>query len=528
MHWLSTNSRLDFPAILRYKNVFIQRCHKSKIKDAKKLRGYLDRVTLRIQAGKGGDGCVHFDRAPFRPIAPPDGGDGGNGSNIWVEVIKDAGSGHSIFQSSNKPFVRVSGDEGAKGIRGYGKGKSGRDIFIYLPKGTILQQIDPPGNFQEEHDDEIEYPQEKVYIDTSHPRMPIGTKFLIAAGGQGGVGNARLSAMVENRNISSLDLDPKTSLPPNAVAQSNPSNQYSYATKGQPAPTRYFSASLKTISDVGLIGMPNAGKSSFLRAMLGDKKSRSEVADYAFTTLRPFVGTLNFDQQENLDPTLNLNEKHGSICHTEDYALSEKILPPLSMKVADLPGIIKGAAKENRGLGNAFLKHAEKCDILVYIVDLTRENPIEDLRCLIDELEAYKQGLSRLQTCYIDNEIQFKGGIILANKADEKQSYSSNGSNVDVGRNYVNLRNFVHELTGNRGDDSESSFESWHVIPISAKFNFNIDCTLQKMRHMVHRKRITKEAYWQEKEQVQIHQYGQIVEPLWKERKYLQGILQIS
>ena len=189
----------------------------------RKMAGYMDHLTVRVQPGIGGDGAVHFAREPFRPTAPPDGGDGGRGSDIWVEILDTNGhyrpnnstsgvkSVQSIFSvaSTNgrdgRGYARVTGLNGNKGASHWAKGRDGDPVTIYVPKGTLISEIPVPPNAQhltssssslETGWDKPEH--ERVYIDTSHPLMPVGTRFMIAAGGQGGLGNARLSSQFQS------------------------------------------------------------------------------------------------------------------------------------------------------------------------------------------------------------------------------------------------------------------------------------------------------------------------------------------
>ena len=271
---------------------------------------FIDTAKIRVCSGKGGDGSVHFARQPYQVMAAPDGGNGGPGSNIWIQIVASSSSSSSShFSSAGGDLskwsggmcfgdlahlkTRYSGWAGGKGGERRQRGSNGVDIVVPVPKGTLISQYTPP-NLVKKSDNSVsddvaneelklsdskeesaeidkeEAPKKKrrpqtvrendepLFIDSSHPLMPVGTKFLVCRGGRGGRGNHSFSSSV---NRSPDHADP-----------------------GAPGELRYLSLEMKTICDIGLIGLPNAGKSSFARAV---SRCQTKVADYAFTTLRP-------------------------------------------------------------------------------------------------------------------------------------------------------------------------------------------------------------------------------------------------
>ena len=266
---------------------------------------FADRVTLQVQAGHGGNGCASIHREKFKPLGGPDGGNGGRGGDVILEV--DASSA-TLLDFHRRP-VRRAGN----GRQGEGSNRTGADaadLVIPVPNGTEVKTADGG-----------------VLADL----IGVGTRFVAAAGGRGGLGNAALAS-------------PRRKAP-------------GFALKGEPGEQRDLILELKTVADVGLVGFPNAGKSSLISAM---SAARPKIANYPFTTLIPNLGVV----------------EAGDV----------------QFVVADVPGLIPGASR-GKGLGHDFLRHVERCSILVHVLDCATEepgrDPITDLDAIEEELAAY-------------------------------------------------------------------------------------------------------------------------------------------
>jgi GTPase len=266
---------------------------------------FADRVTLRVQAGHGGNGCASIHREKFKPLGGPDGGNGGRGGDVILEV--DASSA-TLLDFHRRP-VRRAGN-GRQGEGSNRTGADGADLIIPVPNGTEVKTADG-----------------EILADL----VGIGTRFVAAAGGRGGLGNAALAS-------------PRRRAP-------------GFALKGEPGQQRDLVLELKTVADVGLVGFPNAGKSSMIAAM---SAARPKIADYPFTTLIPNLGVV----------------EAGDV----------------QFVVADVPGLIPGAS-QGKGLGHDFLRHVERCSTLVHVLDCASEepgrSPAADLAAIEHELAAY-------------------------------------------------------------------------------------------------------------------------------------------
>lgn len=287
---------------------------------------FVDRVKITVKGGDGGNGCCSFRREKFVPKGGPDGGDGGAGGSIYIESTSS--------EQSLVALVYQSHFRGANGPGGKGAGCHGRNaepVFVKVPVGTVITDAET-GEF---------------IADLDAP----GMKVLVAKGGRGGRGNARF--------VSSVNRVPR------------------YCEEGKPGEERSCQLELKTIADVGLVGFPNAGKSTLLGAI---SAAKPKVASYPFTTLNPVVGVVEYP----------------------DY---ERIL------VADIPGLIEGA-HDNVGLGHAFLRHIERTSVLCYVLDMggvDGRDPLDDLDALKNELELYMPGLSKRASMIIANKMDLEG-----------------------------------------------------------------------------------------------------------------------
>jgi GTP-binding protein len=266
---------------------------------------FADRVTLRVEAGHGGHGCASIHREKFKPLGGPDGGNGGRGGDVILQVNPSVAT---LLDFHRRP-VRRAGN-GTQGEGSNRTGADGADLVIGIPNGTEVKTADG-----------------EVLADL----VGAGTRFVAAAGGRGGLGNAALAS-------------PRRKAP-------------GFALKGEPGEQRDLILELKTVADVGLVGFPNAGKSSLIAAM---SAARPKIADYPFTTLIPNLGVV----------------EAGDV----------------QFVVADVPGLIPGAS-QGKGLGHDFLRHVERCSTLVHVLDCATElpgrDPLADLAVIEAELTAY-------------------------------------------------------------------------------------------------------------------------------------------
>ncbi|MDP5216193.1 GTPase ObgE [Ruegeria sp. 2205SS24-7] len=263
---------------------------------------FLDLAKVYIRSGGGGGGCVSFRREKFIEYGGPDGGDGGKGGSVWAEAVQ--GLNTLIDFRYQQHFFAKNGQPGKGQQR---TGKDGDDIVLRVPVGTEILDED----------------EETVIADLTE----VGQRVQLARGGNGGFGNLHFKSATNQ-----------------APRRANP---------GQEGVERTLWLRLKLIADVGLLGLPNAGKSTFLAAT---SNARPKIADYPFTTLHPNLGVVGVDNVEFV--------------------------------VADIPGLIAGA-HEGRGIGDRFLGHVERCAVLLHLVDGTSDTVVEDYHTIIHELEAY-------------------------------------------------------------------------------------------------------------------------------------------
>ncbi len=279
---------------------------------------FLDLAKVYIRSGGGGGGAVSFRREKYIEYGGPDGGDGGRGGDVWAEAVD--GLNTLIDFRYQQHFFAKNGQPGMGKQR---TGKDGADIVLRVPVGTEILEED----------------QEGVIADITE----VGQRVCLARGGNGGFGNLHFKSSTNQ-----------------APRRANP---------GQEGVERTIWLRLKLIADVGLLGLPNAGKSTFLAAT---SNARPKIADYPFTTLHPNLGVVGVDNAEFV--------------------------------VADIPGLIEGA-HEGRGLGDQFLGHVERCAALLHLVDGTAEDVVEDYQTIIHELEEYGGGLASKPRITVLNKI---------------------------------------------------------------------------------------------------------------------------
>ncbi len=279
---------------------------------------FIDEAKIEVHAGKGGDGAATFRREKYIRYGGPNGGDGGKGGSIWARADRN------INTLVDYRFDRIHRAE--DGVRGMGSdcnGRGGDDKELRVPVGTVIRD--------EETGD--------LVADLAKD----GERALLARGGQGGLGNVHFK--------SSVNRAPR---------------QF---TRGEPGESRRLALELRVLADVGLLGLPNAGKSSLIRAV---SSARPKVADYPFTTLNPSLGVVR-------------------VGHS-------------SFVVADIPGLIEGAS-EGAGLGHQFLRHLARTRLLLHLVDLTDDDPAHAARAVAAELKKYDEALHRKPRWLVFNKI---------------------------------------------------------------------------------------------------------------------------
>ncbi len=292
---------------------------------------FVDRVVLHATAGAGGNGCASVHREKFKPLGGPDGGNGGRGGSVVLVV--DAGV-HTLLDYHHRP--RAEAKNGTQGQGAFKQGANAPDLELRVPDGTVV--LDADG---------------EVVADL----VGVGTRFVAAEGGRGGLGNAVLAS----------------------AARKAPG----FALLGEPGDEVELTLELRSLADVGLVGFPSAGKSSLVAAL---SAARPKIADYPFTTLVPQLGVVSAGDD--------------------------------TFTVADVPGLIPGAA-EGRGLGLEFLRHIERCSVLVHVVDCatfeTERDPVSDIEALETELAHYAEALG---TSALGERIDQRPRLVALNKID--------------------------------------------------------------------------------------------------------------
>ena len=270
---------------------------------------FLDRARVTVKAGDGGKGVISFRREAHVPRGGPDGGDGGRGGDV-VFRVDDSTSTLSEFR-----FVRtLAATDGGDGAGKKRSGKRGKDLIVRVAPGTVVR--------------------DRATGELVADLVTAGEELVIARGGRGGKGNTRF--------VSSVRQVPRI------------------AEDGQPGDAHEIELELKLVADVGLVGLPNAGKSTLLAALT---RAKPKIADYPFTTLTPNLGVARLEHRE--------------------------------LVVADLPGLIEGA-HTGAGLGEEFLRHIERTRFIVHVVDASRDDPLEDMRVIEHELREYGHGVPEL------------------------------------------------------------------------------------------------------------------------------------
>jgi len=284
---------------------------------------FFDEAKIEVVAGDGGNGVASFRREKFVPRGGPDGGDGGHGGSIWAVADSNL---NTLIDFRYKRVFRAERGENGHGSDCYGKG--GEDMVLLVPVGTVISDL----------------ASGELIADLDHD----GMRALIAKGGRGGLGNLHFK--------SSTNRAPRQCTP------------------GEEGERRELRMELKVLADVGMLGLPNAGKSTFIRAV---SAAKPKVADYPFTTLHPNLGVVRVDDNR-------------------------------SFVIADIPGLIEGAA-EGAGLGHQFLRHLQRTRLLLHLVDVApydpAADPVRDAHAIIEELRKYDPALFEKPRWLVINKI---------------------------------------------------------------------------------------------------------------------------
>lgn len=315
---------------------------------------FIDYAKIYVKSGKGGNGHVSFRRELYVPAGGPDGGDGGKGGDIVFEV--DPGLNTLLPFKHQYKYVAENGEEGGKKKC---HGKNGNDLIIKVPNGTLIRDTN----------------SNKIILDMTGSKERV----TLLKGGKGGLGNMHFATSVMQA--------PR------------------YAKPGEPAQELYLTLELKVLADVGLVGFPNVGKSTFISKVTN---ARPEIKNYHFTTLNPHLGVCVVDDTEFV--------------------------------IADIPGIIEGAG-EGVGLGLQFLKHIERTKILLHVIDIAGvegRDPLNDLDIIFNELNKYNVNLSK------------KRQIIAANKIDSIDKESLDDKISEIKKKYKNIE--IYPISGLSGE----------------------------------------------------------------------------
>lgn len=480
------------------------------------ISNFADKAKLTIYAGVGGNGCISFLREAFMPEGPANGGNGGHGGNIYIQAVHGETSLHKL---ARRRLVRAG--RGRHGQGGTKAGQRGEDAIIAVPVGTVVKEVsreDPEAELQalsrssrrrdlaretdapessrnEEarRDKWLLYPglsktdakntvlprlprRDRLYAQPPAPihldlSRPTPRPILLAAGGIGGLGN------------------------PHFVSKQHP--RPTFATKGERAVSMTIELELKLLADVGLVGLPNAGKSTLLRAVTN---SRARVGSWAFTTLQPNIGTVVLDNNKGRPivtsyrrPPPRTSDSSWGVDSEQDAALERRT----GFTMADIPGLIEGAHLD-RGLGIAFLRHVERAGVLAFVVDLAAGDAVTALNALWTEVGLYaemreEEERDRERDARVDwgvngmNQSGYPGEAFMINAGYPMTPPSSTGLHIaakpwfvvatkadlpDTQENFAKLRDYLTSITNGNTPHPSGVDGAWTLscaaIPVSA------------------------------------------------------------
>jgi GTP-binding protein len=296
-----------------------------------------DEVTIKISAGKGGDGCVSFRREKYVPKGGPDGGDGGKGGDIVIRVNPSVNT--LTFFNMKKEFQAKNGENGGKNRC---HGADADDLILEVPPGTIIYDFQKEKKQIEDNNYNIE---SESKLEKIADLTKLNEKIVVAKGGRGGWGNDHF-----------------------ATATHQTPYEFNPGTLGQ---SKTIKLELRLIADVGLIGLPNAGKSTLISRI---SNAKPKIANYPFTTIEPNLGVVKADNE-------------------------------FSFTAADIPGLIEGASK-GKGLGDKFLRHIKRTKMIVHIIDVNSDDLIRDYKTIRKELKAFSTELTKKNEIVVFNKIE--------------------------------------------------------------------------------------------------------------------------
>lgn len=328
---------------------------------------FIDEAIIYVEGGKGGDGCIAFDRQKYRPKGGPSGGDGGDGGNVYLIASKRY---NTLYHFHKFPHQKAK--NGKNGSGGKKKGAKGKDLILEVPEGTVVWDMEKDQIIGE--------------------LLKEGEKLLIARGGKGGRGNASFAS---------------------------PTNQAPrFAQKGEEGEKRKIKLELKILSNVGIVGKPNAGKSTLLSVI---SNAHPKIAAYPFTTLKPYLGIVKIDDDKTF------------VC-------------------AEIPGIIE-KAHLGKGLGISFLKHVERCQVLCQLIDVTDEDPKKSFEVIEKELKSYNENLIKKNRILVATKIDTnppEEKIEVIKKIAKKRKLKFHKVSAVTGEGIEKLKKILWEMINER------------------------------------------------------------------------------